>query len=108
MKHIFKAAVGLVTALAAAATAASFALAGGAASAGTVVKVAGTPLGRILVDNRGITLYDFPKDKGIASSCYGACAALWPPLLTSGHRSPGPASRPRCSARRSAATASSR
>ena len=30
-----------------------------------MVKVASTPLGRVLVDSRGITLYDFPTDKGI-------------------------------------------
>ncbi len=47
-------------------------------------QIAHTPLGRILVDSKGITLYDFPKDKGTTSSCYGACAALWPPLTTKG------------------------
>ena len=42
-------------------------------------------LGTILVDSEGRTLYDFHKDKGSASSCYGACAAAWPPLLTEGN-----------------------
>ena len=55
-----------------------------ASPTGTVVKVAPSPLGRIIVDGKGITLYDFPPDKGTASVCYGACAALWPPLLTAG------------------------
>jgi predicted lipoprotein with Yx(FWY)xxD motif len=55
-----------------------------ASPTGTVVKVAPSPLGHILVDGKGITLYDFPPDKGTASVCYGACAALWPPLLTTG------------------------
>jgi predicted lipoprotein with Yx(FWY)xxD motif len=41
-------------------------------------------LGTILVDSEGLTLYDFHKDKGAKSSCYGACAAAWPPLLTEG------------------------
>ena len=27
-------------------------------------------------------MYDFPPDKSMASTCYGACAALWPPLTT--------------------------
>jgi predicted lipoprotein with Yx(FWY)xxD motif len=43
-----------------------------------------TSLGRVLVDARGRTLYAFDLDKGGKSSCSGACAALWPPLLTSG------------------------
>jgi predicted lipoprotein with Yx(FWY)xxD motif len=41
-------------------------------------------LGTILVDSEGRTLYDFHKDKGGTSSCYGACAGAWPPLLTEG------------------------
>jgi predicted lipoprotein with Yx(FWY)xxD motif len=41
-------------------------------------------LGTIVVNSGGLTLYDFHKDKGGASSCYGACAAAWPPLLTEG------------------------
>ena len=51
---------------------------------GAKVVIAKSPLGRILVDGKGITLYDFVKDKGTTSSCYGACAALWPPLTTKG------------------------
>jgi predicted lipoprotein with Yx(FWY)xxD motif len=70
------AAVVLVAALAAAA-----ALAGGT-QAGAKVALAKSPLGGILVDSKGITLYDFVKDKRNVSSCYGACAALWPPLIT--------------------------
>ena len=41
-------------------------------------------LGSILVDNRGRTLYLFEKDKRGKSSCDGACATYWPPLLTRG------------------------
>jgi predicted lipoprotein with Yx(FWY)xxD motif len=41
-------------------------------------------LGTVIVDSEGLTLYDFHKDKGGASSCYGACAGAWPPLLTEG------------------------
>lgn len=51
---------------------------------GATVKIAKSKLGSILVDSRGITLYDFPPDKAGKSTCYGACAALWPPLLTKG------------------------
>jgi predicted lipoprotein with Yx(FWY)xxD motif len=61
------------------------ALAAGAGKpARTQVDIARTRLGAILVDGKGITLYDFVKDKGGVSACYGACAALWPPLLTHG------------------------
>ena len=56
----------------------------------TVVKIARSPFGRILVDSKGITLYDFVKDSHGMSSCYGACAALWPPLTTSGKPIAGP------------------
>jgi predicted lipoprotein with Yx(FWY)xxD motif len=41
-------------------------------------------LGTILVDASGRTLYLFKKDSGGSSSCYGGCAATWPPLTTSG------------------------
>jgi predicted lipoprotein with Yx(FWY)xxD motif len=41
-------------------------------------------LGQILVDGNGRTLYLFEADKGSASTCYGACATYWPPLLTGG------------------------
>ncbi len=60
---------------------------GAAASRGDgVVAVAKSPeLGTaILVDSKGFTLYDFHKDKGTKSACYGACAGVWPPLTTSG------------------------
>jgi len=51
----------------------------------TFVSLASVPgLGQILVDSKGLTLYDFHADKGTTSSCYDACAELWPPLLTEG------------------------
>ena len=56
----------------------------GQSGGGAHVKLAKTRLGTILVDSKGITLYDFVKDKGTTSACYGACAALWPPLITHG------------------------
>ena len=84
----------LLTAVAASAavasSAAAFAHAGRAATTGARVAIAKSPLGRILVDSKGITLYDFVKDKGTTSVCYGACAALWPPLLTNGKPVAGP------------------
>lgn len=42
-------------------------------------------LGTILVTSEGMTLYDFHKDEEGRSSCYGACASAWPPLLTEGN-----------------------
>jgi len=60
-------------------------MAAGGATKVAVVKVMNTPkLGKVIVDAEGMTLYDFHKDKGTTSSCYGACAEAWPPLLTSG------------------------
>jgi predicted lipoprotein with Yx(FWY)xxD motif len=46
-------------------------------------------LGMVLVDSNGMTLYDFHKDKGTTPSCYGACAANWPPMLTEGEATVG-------------------
>jgi predicted lipoprotein with Yx(FWY)xxD motif len=37
-----------------------------------------------MTDAAGRTLYLFEKDTGGKSSCYGACAQGWPPLLTTG------------------------
>src|SRR3954451_19023671 len=82
MNNSFKLLTSLATAAVVATIAAGLALAGGSGRA--QVKVAKRGPGRILVDSRGITLYDFVKDKRGKSVCYGACAALWPPLLTHG------------------------
>ena len=51
---------------------------------GVVAAAKGSDLGQVLVDSKGFTLYDFHKDKGGKSACYGACAATWPPLTTDG------------------------
>jgi predicted lipoprotein with Yx(FWY)xxD motif len=48
------------------------------------VKVRSTKLGKIVVDGPARTLYLFEKDKNGKSSCSGACAKAWPPLLTKG------------------------
>lgn len=49
-----------------------------------VVMTARNPLGTILTDGSGTTLYRFARDTGMKSTCYGSCAAAWPPLTTSG------------------------
>src|SRR5262245_32565430 len=43
-----------------------------------VAKVA--PLGAVLVDSTGRTLYTL-TDNGQAVACSGECAAIWPPLV---------------------------
>ena len=45
------------------------------------VKVARTTYGRVLVDRRGFALYLFTRDRSADSTCYGACAAAWPPYV---------------------------
>jgi predicted lipoprotein with Yx(FWY)xxD motif len=50
----------------------------------TVVGLRTTPLGKVLVDGSGRTLYLFEKDKGPKSNCSGACASAWPPVTTTG------------------------
>ena len=47
------------------------------------------PLGAILVDSQGRTVYLFEKDTGPESTCFGACATEWPPVTTSGKPSAG-------------------
>lgn len=56
----------------------------GVVSLGNVKK-----LGMVLVDSNGMTLYDFHKDQGTTSSCYGPCAEGWPPMLTEGEPTVG-------------------
>src|SRR5262245_21625914 len=52
--------------------------------------VTNTGLGSNLVDSQGRTLYLFKKDSGTKSSCFGACAAAWPPLRASSTPTVGP------------------
>jgi predicted lipoprotein with Yx(FWY)xxD motif len=55
------------------------------AASGTSVGTHKTKRGTILASSRGFSLYMFAKDKkGGKSTCYGNCASVWPPLLTSG------------------------
>jgi predicted lipoprotein with Yx(FWY)xxD motif len=54
-----------------------------------VISLGHTKVGMVLVDSNGMTLYDFHKDKGTTSSCYGPCAEGWPPALTEGEPTAG-------------------
>ncbi|MGN6816951.1 MAG: COG4315 family predicted lipoprotein [Solirubrobacterales bacterium] len=49
-----------------------------------VISLGHTKVGMVLVDSNGMTLYDFHKDKGTTSSCYGPCEQAWPPVTTEG------------------------
>ena len=58
-----------------------------ATGAATIVLAPNATFGPILTDGaNGLTLYTFAADTAGngASTCYGACATNWPPLLTSG------------------------
>jgi predicted lipoprotein with Yx(FWY)xxD motif len=53
------------------------------AGTAAVLTVASAPkVGPVLVDSEGFTVYDFHKDQGTTSSCYGACEQGWPPVTT--------------------------
>nr|WSZ94369.1 hypothetical protein OH820_00780 [Streptomyces sp. NBC_00857] len=47
------------------------------------------PLGKVLVNGKGHTLYLFEADKKNKSNCSGECATDWPPLIVSGKPSAG-------------------
>jgi predicted lipoprotein with Yx(FWY)xxD motif len=55
-----------------------------AVSTAATISVAANPLGQILVDSQGRSLYLWEADTGTQSTCSGACAHDWPPVLTSG------------------------
>ena len=50
----------------------------GGANIGTSDK---EPFGKYLTDSSGVALYMFEQDKPGQSTCYDACAGVWPPLL---------------------------
>ncbi|HEX6569836.1 MAG TPA: hypothetical protein VF015_11745 [Acidimicrobiales bacterium] len=60
------------------------AAAGGGPAAAADAQVADSPLGQILVDAEGNTLYGFTNDADGVSTCTGDCAATWPALLVEG------------------------
>jgi predicted lipoprotein with Yx(FWY)xxD motif len=47
---------------------------------GKAVSAHSSPLGPILVDGQGRTVYVFANDNTNVSTCTGACAADWPPV----------------------------
>lgn len=50
----------------------------------TQIRSARSPLGEILVNGGGRTLYLFVADPPDLSACSGACASIWPPATTQG------------------------
>jgi predicted lipoprotein with Yx(FWY)xxD motif len=54
-----------------------------------IVKVAKTGAGTVLTNAAGFTLYTFQADKGTTSTCYGACAQFWPPVIGTAHMAAG-------------------
>jgi predicted lipoprotein with Yx(FWY)xxD motif len=70
---------------------ASTAASSGEGSGGTMTILAAEApeLGTVLVDSEGFTVYSFAKDKGTTSSCYGACAEAWPPVIAKGKPAAG-------------------
>jgi predicted lipoprotein with Yx(FWY)xxD motif len=55
------------------------------AAGGTSVGTHKTKRATVIASVHGYSLYMFAKDKkGGKSTCYGQCAKVWPPLLTSG------------------------
>jgi predicted lipoprotein with Yx(FWY)xxD motif len=55
-----------------------------AASGAVSLKTTKGDPGTFLVDSNGRAVYLFEADKGKTSTCNGACAAAWPPLITDG------------------------
>src|SRR3954453_20326937 len=82
------------SASAAGSTAASASAGGSAAASGSAaaaarppiggVALATSPLGQIVTDDKGMTLYAFTKDTAGTSVCYDKCAAAWPAATVTG------------------------
>ena len=55
-------------------------------SAGDTLKTASSPLGDIVVDGKGMTVYYYGKDTmgETSSACTGACAGQWPAVTATG------------------------
>ena len=81
-------AAGLTAAVVAAALSAGAASGDATSAPKTVKTVKIANLGTVLATGGGLTLYRFTSDKKGTSSCSGACAALWPPLLVAGTAKP--------------------
>jgi predicted lipoprotein with Yx(FWY)xxD motif len=54
------------------------------AATGTQIVTRPSQFGRMLFDSRPQAIYIFTKDRRNRTTCYGACAKAWPPVLTKG------------------------
>jgi predicted lipoprotein with Yx(FWY)xxD motif len=86
--------IGLIVVLAAcsssgASSAPSAAAPSEAPAAAATVALADSPLGKILVDAAGKTLYMFEKDTDGTPTCYDDCATNWPALVVPGAATAG-------------------
>ena len=55
-----------------------------AAFAAAPVKTAETAKGKVVADEKGMTLYTFKNDKNGVSACNGDCEKAWPPFMADG------------------------
>jgi predicted lipoprotein with Yx(FWY)xxD motif len=51
---------------------------------GRTIKVVDSQFGPVVADRAGEALYLFDAETTTRPSCYGACAAAWPPVLANG------------------------
>jgi predicted lipoprotein with Yx(FWY)xxD motif len=70
------------------ASAGAAAVAANAAGSATV-QARHAKIATIVVDAKGMSLYEFEKDKGKKSACSGACAKVWSPLIVKGKPTAG-------------------
>jgi len=61
----------------------------GSTASAVTLETASSPLGTILVDQEGKTLYLFEADSQNKSNCSGGCLSLWPPIDSNGKASAG-------------------
>ena len=63
---------------------ASIAILSSALAADVVAKVGNTSLGKVVVNNKGMSIYVFDLDKvgSGASACTGQCSLTWPPVTS--------------------------
>jgi predicted lipoprotein with Yx(FWY)xxD motif len=51
---------------------------------GAKVTVVDSDYGRVIANGKGEAFYLFDKEDTKKAECYGACASVWPPVLTKG------------------------